>query len=123
MCLSLSDLAHLYIQGPSILFAKAGCLSFLWLNNIPMCMCIYIHGVNCLDQFISCLLSLSMYILHNPSLVESEDMELWKQRTVKLVIFCFSTVGRVGVFNSTLFKGQIYTHPHLYPLISLLMGI
>ena len=42
ICLSLSDLFHLaeFAQAPSILLQMTGFLSFLWLNNNPLCVCI-----------------------------------------------------------------------------------
>ena len=43
-CLSLSDVFHLVqcLQGPSVLSQKAGFSSFIWLNNIPVCVCVHI---------------------------------------------------------------------------------
>ena len=52
ICLSLFDLLHLAVcaQGPFMLWQTAIFPSFSWLNNNPLCVCVYIFIYLSIDR-------------------------------------------------------------------------
>ena len=96
-----------------MLLGKTGCLSFSWLNSIPM----YIewtleqHGFELPGStYKRILFPLNTFTLHDPSLVEPHDMEPWKWRAIYKVILHFSIVGRGGIYTTSFICSSVDGH-------------